>query len=113
VGVKFDPKSRALDPFSGAGCSISPDGIVRFPRDLVQQAIASAARSVKLWNRSGTDHIGFSDGNTIPMAGVTCLNVQDRAGRATGSGRPSRSSTGKSLSLLPACETTASVQLAA
>jgi trimethylamine--corrinoid protein Co-methyltransferase len=77
VGVRFDPKSRALDPFSGAGCTISPDGIVRFPRDLVQQAIASAGRSVKLWNRSGTDHIEFSDGNTILMAGVTCLNVQD------------------------------------
>ena len=77
VGVKFDPKSRAMDPFSDAGCTISSDGIVRFSRDLVQEAIDSAGRRVKLWDRSGTDHIEFSDGNTILMAGVTCLNVLD------------------------------------
>jgi len=85
VGVKFDPKSRALDPFSDAGCTISPDGIVRFPRELVQESIDSAGRSVKLWNRPGTEHVEFSDGNTILMAGVTCLNVQDLE---TGTPRP-------------------------
>jgi trimethylamine:corrinoid methyltransferase-like protein len=77
VGVKFDPKSRAMDPFSDAGCTISSDGIVRFPRDLVQRAIDSAGRSVKLWDRSGEDFIEFSDGHTILMTGVTCLNVLD------------------------------------
>jgi len=77
VGVKFDPKSRALEFFSTAGCTILPDGVVRFPRDLVQKAIASAGRSVELWDRSGANAIEFSDGNTILMAGVTCLNVQD------------------------------------
>lgn len=82
VGVKFDPKSRALDPFSDAGCTISADGIVRFARDLVQDAIASAGRSAELWDRPGTNHIEFSDGNTILMAGVTCLNVEDLETRA-------------------------------
>jgi trimethylamine--corrinoid protein Co-methyltransferase len=77
VGVKFDPRSRAMDPFSDAGCSISSDGIVRFPRDLVQDAIDSAGQSFKLWDRSGTDYIEFDDRHTVLMAGVTCLNVVD------------------------------------
>ena len=77
VGVKFAPKSRAMDPFSDAGCSISADGIVRFPRDLVQAAIVSVGRSVKLWDRPGVDYVKFSDEHTILMAGVTCLNVLD------------------------------------
>jgi trimethylamine--corrinoid protein Co-methyltransferase len=94
VGVKFDPESRAMDLFSGAGCTISSDGIVRFPRDLVQEAIGSAGRSVKLWDRSGADHIEFSDGNTILMAGVTCLNVLDLE-----SGTP-RPATGEDLATI-------------
>ena len=57
VAVKFDAKSRALDPFSDAGCTISPDGIVRFPQDLVRGASASAARSVELWDRPGASSI--------------------------------------------------------
>jgi trimethylamine--corrinoid protein Co-methyltransferase len=77
VGVKFDPKSRAMDIFSEAGCSVSPEGIVRFPRELVQQSIDSAGQSFKLWDRSGTDFIEFDDRHTILMAGVTCMNVVD------------------------------------
>jgi trimethylamine--corrinoid protein Co-methyltransferase len=88
VGVKFDPESRAMDLFSDAGCTISSDGIVRFPRELVQEAIDSAGRSVKLWDRSGADHIEFSDRNTILMAGCTCPNVLDLE---TGAARPATS----------------------
>jgi trimethylamine--corrinoid protein Co-methyltransferase len=94
VGVKFAPQSRAMDPFSDAGCTISSDGIVRFPRDLVQEAIDSAGRSVKLWDRPGVDHIEFSDGHTILMAGVTCLNVLDLE-----SGTP-RPATGEDLATI-------------
>ncbi|MHC4608247.1 MAG: trimethylamine methyltransferase family protein, partial [Planctomycetota bacterium] len=77
IGVKFDSGSRAMDLFSDAGCLISSDGIVEFPRDLVQKAIDSTGRSVKLWNRPGSNPIEFSDRNTILMAGCTCPNVVD------------------------------------
>ena len=65
VGVKFDPKSRAMEVFSGSSCSISSEGIVRFPRDLVQQSIDSAGRTFKLWDRSGTDWIEFDEGKKV------------------------------------------------
>jgi trimethylamine:corrinoid methyltransferase-like protein len=85
IGVKFDSGSRAMDLFSDAGCLISSDGIVKFPRDLVQKAIDSTGRSVKLWNRPASDSIEFSDRNTILMAGCTCPNVVDLE---TGAPRP-------------------------
>ncbi len=66
-----------MDVFSEAGCSVSSEGIVRFPRDLVQQSIDSAGRTFKLWNRSETEYIEFDDRHTVLMAGVTCLNVVD------------------------------------
>ncbi len=85
IGVKFDPQARAMGLFSDAGCDISSDGIVKFPEELVRKSIDSVGKSVKLWNRSGSEHIEFSDGHTILMAGVTCPNVIDTG---TGEQRP-------------------------
>lgn len=85
TGVKFDPEPRALELLSGAGCEISPDGIVKFPPALVKQSLDSVGRRVELWNRSANERIDFSVGNTIFMAGVTCPNVVDPE---TGDQRP-------------------------
>ena len=85
IGVKFDPELRAMELLAGAGCDVS-DGIVKFPPDLVEQSLKSVGKSVRLWNRSGSEYIEFSDRHTILMAGVTTPNVVDLE---TGEQRPS------------------------
>jgi trimethylamine:corrinoid methyltransferase-like protein len=76
-GVRFDADSRVMDLFSGAGCDISADGIVKFPTDLVKRSLESAGKSVKIWNRPATDFIEISTKNSIFWAGLTCINVAD------------------------------------
>jgi len=77
VGVKFDPDPRVTHLLSEAGCTISSDGIVKFPEELVRESLDSVAKSAKLWNRPGSEYIEFADRNTILMAGVGCPNVID------------------------------------
>ncbi len=77
TGVKFDPNPRVMDIFSGAGCEIKKDGIVKFPADLVQGCIDSVGRSTKIWNRCGTSSVEFSPRNRVFMAMISCLNTID------------------------------------
>ena len=77
VGVKFEPHQKAFDLFSGAGCDISDEGIVKFPTDLVKGSIESVAKSYKLWNRSGTEFIEHGDQYSIFMPGMTCIYMID------------------------------------
>ena len=77
IGIKFDSDKKAMQLFSEAGCSISSDGIVRFPRDLVERSIDTVGKSVKIWDRDGKDFIEFNTHNTIMMAGTTCTDVVD------------------------------------
>jgi len=84
IGIKFDPEPRAMELFSNAGCDVS-DGIVKFPKELLQRSLDSAAKGFKLWNRPGSEYIEFSDRHMIFMAGCTCPNVIDLE---TGEQRP-------------------------
>ncbi|MEW6440063.1 MAG: trimethylamine methyltransferase family protein [bacterium] len=68
TGVKFDPDPWVLDTFSDGGCDVSSKGIVKFPTDLVRGSIDSAAKSVRMWNRPGTDFIEFSPRHSAFMA---------------------------------------------
>ena len=77
IGIKFDTETEAMKLFSEAGCSISSDGIVRFPRELVERSINTVGKSVKIWDRDGEDFIEFNTQNTIMMAGTTCTDVVD------------------------------------
>ena len=77
-GVYFEEEERSRQLFAEAGCSIDEKGIVKFPTDLVQACIESAAKSCKLWNRAGTDFIELKSGNTFFFAGITCIHVIDR-----------------------------------
>ena len=77
VGVAFDPDPAVLDRFSAAGCDISADGVVKFERDLVEASLASSARSVRLWNRAGSESVEVVDGNTLFMPGMTNIRIFD------------------------------------
>ncbi len=76
-GVGFEPGSEALEILSAAGCAVSDDGVVRFEPELVAAALASTARSAKLWDRSGTRCIDLDCNHTWFIPGMTCIKVYD------------------------------------
>lgn len=78
-GVAFEPGTEAIELFRSAGCSITPDGIVRIPPALIQQSLASVARSVTLWDRDGQSPMPIDTQHTWFFPGMTCIRVMDRA----------------------------------
>ena len=77
TGVKFDRVPKVMDTLSDAKCDVSKDGIVKFPTDLVRGCIASVAKSVKLWNRPGTEYVEFSPSHTFFAANPGAPNIVD------------------------------------
>lgn len=77
TGIGFDSGSEALEIFEQAGCQIGPDAVVRFPVELVNQAIATTSRSTRLWNRSATEFITLDNKHSWFMAGMTGIKVYD------------------------------------
>jgi trimethylamine--corrinoid protein Co-methyltransferase len=76
-GVVFDPETEAPGLFREAGCDVSCDGVVRFPAQLVRGALASSAKSTRLWDRAGRRCIELDDGHTWFMPGMTCIRIFD------------------------------------
>ena len=85
-GVAFDPETPEVALLRQASCDVAPDGVVRFPPQLVRSALASTARSAKLWDRSGRRCIELDDRHTWFMPGMTCIRIFDRE---SGEPRPS------------------------
>ncbi|MBW2693083.1 MAG: trimethylamine methyltransferase family protein, partial [Deltaproteobacteria bacterium] len=77
TGVAFDPDPQVLDRFSDAGCEITADHVVKFKRDLVMECFATLAKSVKIWNRDGTEYREIKDGVTSFIPGMTCIKIFD------------------------------------
>ena len=78
-GVAFEPGSDAVELFRAAGCAVSSAGVVRFPLELVRDALASVAKGVRLWDRSGERFIQLDCDHTWFMPGMTCIKVYDLA----------------------------------
>jgi len=93
-GVAFEPGTEAIDLFRGAGCAVADDGVVRFEPDLVREALASVAKSARVWDRTGERFIDLDCRHTWFIPGMTCIKVYDLA-----SGEP-RSSTAQDLALI-------------
>lgn len=93
-GVAFEVDTRAVELFRQAGCDVSSEGIVRFPAQLVRSALASTAKSVKLWDRAGRRCIELDSRHTWFMPGMTCIRVFDLQ-----SGEP-RPSDGEDLAMV-------------
>ncbi|HVW71295.1 MAG TPA: trimethylamine methyltransferase family protein [Steroidobacteraceae bacterium] len=90
-GVAFEPGSEALSILKAASCTASDDGVVRFQPERVRDALDSVAKSVRLWDRSGTHGIDLDCHHTWFIPGMTCIRVYDLE-----SGEP-RDSTGEDL----------------
>jgi len=76
-GVAFEPGTEAIDHLRSGGCAISADGVVRFEPALVRSALASTAKTVKLWNRAGDHAIDLDCHHTWFIPGMTCIKVYD------------------------------------
>lgn len=76
-GVAFEPETEVVALFRNAGCEVSSDGVVRFPAQLVRAALASTAKSAKLWDRAGRRCIELDDRHTWFMPGMTCIRIFD------------------------------------
>ncbi|MBK8439639.1 MAG: trimethylamine methyltransferase family protein [Rhodobacter sp.] len=77
VGIRFEPGSEADQLLAAAGCSVCPDGVIRFPAALVRAALASCAKGTKIWNRTGDTGITIDTEHTWFMPGMTCIRIID------------------------------------
>ena len=77
TGCGFEPGTEAIDLLRAAGCAVSGDGVVRFDPALVRQAIATCAKSARLWDRGGRTYIEIDTAHTWFMPGMTCIKVYD------------------------------------
>ena len=88
IGVRFEAGTDADALLAGVGCTIVGDSTVRIPRAVVKAALASMARSVKLWNRDGSAALDIDRHHTWFMPGMTCIKIFDlRTGEARDSTR--------------------------
>lgn len=76
-GVAFDPATEAVALFRQAGCDVSSDGVVRFPKQLVRATLDSTAKCAKLWDRAGRRCLDLDDRHTWFMPGMTCIRIFD------------------------------------
>jgi trimethylamine--corrinoid protein Co-methyltransferase len=76
-GVGFESGTEAIELLRDGGCELSADGVVRFPIELVQDCLTSAARSARLWDRAGAHFIELDCRHTWFIPGMTCIKVFD------------------------------------
>ena len=76
-GVAFETGSEACDILRSAGCSVSADGVARFEPDLVRDALATTARSARLYDRAAERFIELDCSHTWFIPGMTCIKVFD------------------------------------
>ncbi|MFZ1726336.1 MAG: trimethylamine methyltransferase family protein, partial [Albidovulum sp.] len=77
IGIRFEPGTEADVLFAAAGCRVRDDGVVHIPPHVVDAALASCARSTKLWGRDGHRAIDIDTRHTWFMPGMTCIKVPD------------------------------------
>ncbi len=77
VGVEFEPDQKVLELFREGGCDVLANGLVKFPAKVVRNALDSMAKSVKVWNRPGTEFIEIDNKHTWFIPGMTCIKVYD------------------------------------
>ncbi|MCB2126725.1 MAG: trimethylamine methyltransferase family protein [Albidovulum sp.] len=77
IGLRFEPGTEAEALLTQAGCTVTPDGVVRMPAFVVRRALATVAKSVRLWSRDATRAIDIDAHHTWFMPGMTCIKVYD------------------------------------
>ncbi len=77
TGIKFDQHEQTYDTLSKAGCSISSEGMVKFPAKVVEECLAQCPDHFKWWNRAGTEYVAYGSGNTCFISSCWAPNYID------------------------------------
>lgn len=75
IGVKV-ARQEAIDMLSEAGCEVDCD-IVKLPRPLIEDAIASAPKRITIYNREGEEALHLGSKAAYTMTGYTDLDFFD------------------------------------
>lgn len=94
TGCAFEPGTEAIELFAAAGCAVVADGVVRIEPALVHEAIATTAKSARLWDRAAERCLELDAAHTWFMPGMTGIRVYDLT-----TGEP-RDSTGDDLAAI-------------
>jgi len=94
TGCAFEPGTEAIALFESAGCAVAADGAVRVPAALVREAIATTAKSARLWDRAGERYLELDAAHSWFMSGMTAIRCYD-----LGTGEP-RDSTAEDLAAI-------------
>jgi len=77
IGVRFEAGTEADELLAAAGCAVGGEGVVRIPKNVALQALATAARHTRLWNRDATAALDIDDRHTWFLPGMTCIKFYD------------------------------------
>ncbi len=80
IGLADAPQS-GIDYMTAAGAILGDDGRLRFPRDLIEDTIASANRSITLYSRDGKNDLDLSGSNVHFGTAGAAVHVVDVEGR--------------------------------
>ncbi|MEE9248103.1 MAG: trimethylamine methyltransferase family protein [Dehalococcoidia bacterium] len=75
IGIKVQ-RREALDMMTDAGCPVEGD-VVRIPRQLVEDAIASAPKKITIYNREGEEALFLGSREVYTNTGYTPLEFFD------------------------------------
>ena len=78
TGCAFEPGTEAIGLLRAAGADVTAEGIARLPPELVRGALATSARSVRLWDREGCTALELDCNHTWFLPGMTAIRISDR-----------------------------------
>lgn len=76
IGVRFEPGTEADAILAAGGCVVE-GGVVKIPARVTRAALASCAKSFRLWDRSTDRHLDIDKDHTWFIPGMTCIKVYD------------------------------------
>lgn len=77
LGCRFEAGTEADALMAAAGCEVLGNGAIRIPEAVTRAALAGCAKSVRLWNRDGTQALDIDPDHSWFMPGMTCIKVND------------------------------------
>lgn len=85
IGVIVEHEGARTNLIEGHGCTLGDDGYLRMPPDLVERALKTVPREIKLYDLNGKLRVDTSSRITSYCPGHNCVRILDRT---TGELRP-------------------------
>jgi len=68
TGVQFEKNQYVFDLFLKAGCTVSENGFIKIPSNVLLENLNYCVKSFKWWNKAGTDCLNYGGGDTYFIA---------------------------------------------